>query len=396
MNVYEALMHDLADVSTLVPSDRLSTLLCDFIVAARAGKLAHQTENRMRSSIAGQLAINSSFQDRDDIDWSVMTHPGSIIWPALFEVAFTYPDRISKFTDAALSGYRTSASIAAAFGATHRVNWHVSTTAGTLAAASASSVYLGLSSDQHVTALLSAASNMGGIARADRRTGAAMFNRAAAASLGILATESAASNIPSATDIWTGSRSLIEIFALSTSDDKHEIRLGTDTSGLRLFPYNGFVHGAVHGVCNLRRQLSGDLISLKVGLTKSAIGILDGSVGGDYWNAAHSVASAWQGADEYVRAEVRPEILAKVEIYGTDIPFGGAVIEATTDTGQQSREIRTAPGTAFSDPAHLAWQEQKWESLIGSKTAQAKELTELLLGSAPTAKAVEEAKSFLL
>ncbi len=396
MNHYEELMSKLADSKTLVESNRLNTLLTDFIVAARAGKLAHKSEDQIHSSVAGKLAINSSFQDRDDIDWSVMTHPGSIIWPAIFEVAFNNPNNVRNFKAAALSGYRTSASIAAAFGPQHRINWHVSTTAGTLAAASGASVYLGLPQHTHETALLSAASNMGGIARADRRTGAAMFNRAAAASLGILAAESSASNIPSATDIWEGPRSLPEIFSLVVLPSPFDIRLGTDTSGLRLFPFNGFVHGAVHGVCQLRREIQGDLLSLKVGITSSAVGILDGSVGGEYWSAAHSVACAWQSGDEFTRLDVDSEILAKVEIYKAEIPFGGALIEVTTNSGSRTLQLNIAPGTDFSESKHLAWQKQKWESMIGSEIAQASQLSHQLLADDCSPEIVKAARDFLL
>jgi len=104
----------------------------------------------------------------------------------------------------------------------------------------------------------------------------------------------------------------------------------------------------------------------------------------------------WQSGQEFTRSKVDPTILAKVEIYGTDVPFGGAIIEATTDAGQQSLEIKTAPGTNFSDSQHIAWQEQKWESMIGSEIARAKEITHLLLGQSPTADAVKAAQEFLL
>lgn len=396
MSVFEKLLHDLADNKTLKSSERLEILLCDFLVAARSGKISHSGEDKIQSSMAGRLAINSSFHDRDDIDWSVMTHPGSIIWPALFEIAFRNPNSRNNFKTAALSGYRTSASIAAAFGPSHRVNWHVSTTAGTLAAASAASVYLESPKNIHVMALLSAAANMGGIARADRRTGAAMFNRAAAASLGILAAESAASLIPGAIDLWEGSRSLPEIFSLVVPDHEFDLRLGTDTSGLRLFPYNGFVHGAVHGVCNLRRELAGDLVSLKVGLTTPAIGILDGSVGGNYWSAAHSVASAWQSGEEFQPLPAEPKILAQVEIYPIDIPFGGAKIEATTKAGSQTITIMKAPGTDFTDPKHQSWQDQKWESMIGAEVGTAKSMAKELLSESLSSEALLAAKEFLL
>jgi hypothetical protein len=88
----------------------------------------------------------------------------------------------------------------------------------------------------HIGALENAAANMGGIAVADRRTGAAVFNRAAATTLGLLA---ATGDQPSAQNIWEGERGLKNLFSIAGEDT--QTYDGISTAGLRLFPYSGFI-----------------------------------------------------------------------------------------------------------------------------------------------------------
>ena len=74
----------LSDLQTISQSEelnaRLEILLTDFLVCARAGSSSADIE-----SIGARLAISSNYHDADDIDWSVMTHPGSIMWAALID-----------------------------------------------------------------------------------------------------------------------------------------------------------------------------------------------------------------------------------------------------------------------------------------------------------------------
>ncbi len=206
----------LSNLQTISQSEelniRLEILLTDFLVCARAGSSSADIE-----SVGARLAINSNYHDADDIDWSVMTHPGSIIWAALIDSLIRQPENSNNFLLSAYAGYRTSATSAHFFGASHRKNWHVTTTAGTLAAASAASTYRNLSASMQIGALENAAANMGGIAVADRRTGAAIFNRAAAATLGLLA---ATSDQPSAQNIWEGERGLKNLFSITAEDSQ--------------------------------------------------------------------------------------------------------------------------------------------------------------------------------
>lgn len=347
---------------------RLEVLLTDYLVAVRAGKKLADTQH-----IGANLAMNSSADDADDIDWSVMTHPGSVIWSALLHQIFTYPQTATRFKGGAYAAYRTSASIAGFFGGSHRAKWHVTTTAGTFAAATASNVLHQATPEQSLSSLLHVAANMGGIAVADRRTGAAIFNRGAAVSLGILASEAALSGMPHATNVWDGDRGLFALFSLSNDSQLATIRDGISTAGLRLFPCNGFVQGAYMAITDCKDKLDGELLSMRVGLTQAMVPFLDGSVGGDYWSAHHSAAKAWSPCDINRNIPL-------IEIVGRDIPLGGAEVEVKTTTGKIKIVVERAPGMDFFAGNEKQWRVEKHQRLIGqAESLQAERFAQKLL-----------------
>lgn len=398
MSYAEELLENLSSESALsinvLSRARLQVLLSDFIVVARAGKIAHGNSMRADSNFGSQLAINSSFLDADDIDWSVMTHPGSVIWSSLFETLFLHPQFASRFSLAAHAGYRTSASVANFLGASHRKKWHVTTTAGALASTTASSVFRDLSNFQHVTALRSSAANIGGIAVADRRTGAAIFNRASATSLGLLATDYAANDLPAASDIWDGERGLLQLFSIA--NESAEIRDGISTSGLRLFPYNGFIQSLVYAVTELAIKSEGELTEIIVGVNQITRDLVNGSVGGNYWDLKHGVASAWQSKNVTRSVEASSDTLSKVIVEAIDIPVSGALVTIKTTSGSDSLRCEVAPGLNFGESEHDAWQFAKWDRLIGSDHQLAMEYSSALMSESADVKTITSIRNFLL
>lgn len=347
---------------------RLEVLLTDYLVAARAGRKLSRTQH-----IGANLAMNSSADDADDIDWSVLTHPGSIIWSALLHQIFAFPESASLFKSGAYAAYQTSSSIAGFFGASHRAKWHVTTTAGTFAAATASNVLRQATPDQSLSSLLHVAANMGGIAIADRRTGAAIFNRGAAVTLGLIASEAALSDIPHATNIWDGERGLVALFSLSNDPKLATIRDGISTAGLRLFPCNGFVQSAFMAIADCKVKLGGELLTLRVKLTEAMVPFLDGSVGGDHWSARHAAAKAWDPADITRNIEL-------AEVVGGEIPLGGAEVEIETTAGEMKILVERAPGADLFAENERQWRSEKHQRLIGqAESAQAEKFAQQLL-----------------
>ena len=380
----------LTDLSTILPNkelnSRLEILLTDFLVCARAGSSSADIE-----SVGARLAINSNYHDSDDIDWSVMTHPGSIIWSALIDSLIHHPENSQRFTVSAYAGYRTSATSAQFFGVDHRRKWHITTTAGTLAATSTACTYRNHSSTMHKTALENAASNMGGIAIADRRTGAAIFNRAAATSLGLL---SATSDQPSANDIWEGERGLKELF--SVAGENINTYDGISTTGLRLFPYSGFIQSQILAITQIANELTGDLVRIELGLHPATVELLNGSVGGNYWNFKAGAASAWQVKDVTQYVEAAPEIMQKISASAIDIPISGAQVSVTTTTGTKTLRIELAPGNDFGSQNEQGWRIAKWKRLVGNEYITAEEFARSLMSDCADTKTISALQTFLL
>jgi len=380
----------LSDLHTIAQSkelnSRLEILLTDFLVCARAGTSSADIE-----SIGARLAINSNYHDADDIDWSVMTHPGSIIWAALIDSLIRFPENSKNFLFSAYAGYRTSATSAQFFGATHRKNWHVTTTAGTLAATSAACAYRGLSPTMHASALENAAANMGGIAVADRRTGAAIFNRAAATTLGLLA---ANSDQPSAQNIWEGERGLKNLFSIA--GENTQTYDGISTASLRLFPYSGFIQSQNLAITQLAQRLSGDLISIELGIHPVTMELLDGSVGGSYWDYKFGAASAWQVKDVTQCIEAKNDVLEKISSKAIEIPISGAEVKITTSNGTDSMRMEIAPGNDFDSVQEKQWREAKWQRLVGKDYLDAESFAQLLLNNQADKNAIRSLQEFLL
>ena len=380
----------LSDLHTILQSEelnaRLEILLTDFLVCARAGSSSADIE-----SVGARLAINSNYHDADDIDWSVMTHPGSIIWAALIDSLIRLPENSKNFRVSAYAGYRTSATSAQYFGASHRKNWHVTTTAGTLAATSAACAYRDLSPSMHTSALENAAANMGGIAVADRRTGAAIFNRAAATTLGLLA---ATSDQPSAQNIWEGERGLKNLFSIS--GENSQTYDGISTTGLRLFPYSGFIQSQNLAITQLAQRLSGDLVRIELGIHPVTMELLNGSVGGSYWDFKHGAASAWQVKDVTQCVEAKSEVLATISAKSVDIPISGAEVTITTSDGKDSMRIEVAPGNDFGSTQEKHWREAKWQRLVSKDYLEAETFAKLLLNNQADKNAIKSLQEFLL
>ena len=384
------LFNRLSDLQTISQSEelnaRLEILLTDFLVCARAGSSSADIE-----SVGARLAISSNYHDADDIDWSVMTHPGSIIWAALIDSLIRLPENSKSFRVSAYAGYRTSATSAQFFGASHRKNWHVTTTAGTLAATSAVCAYRNLSASMHISALENAAANMGGIAVADRRTGAAIFNRAAATTLGLLA---ASSDQPSAQNIWEGERGLRNLFSIA--GENTQTYDGISTASLRLFPYSGFIQSQNLAITQLAQRLSGDLISIELGIHPVTMELLNGSVGGSYWDYKHGAASAWQVKDVTQCIEAKNDVLDKISSKAIEIPISGAEVTITTSHGSDTMRIEIASGNDFDSAQEKQWREAKWQRLVGKDYLEAESFAKLLLNNQADKNAIKSLQEFLL
>ena len=90
---------ELIDYSTLNTSaellQRLEVLLADFMICVASGNKLQARDSLLKNDgsigLATRLASQSAFEDRDDLDWSAVNHPGSVVFAASFAIALEYP-----------------------------------------------------------------------------------------------------------------------------------------------------------------------------------------------------------------------------------------------------------------------------------------------------------------
>ena len=361
----------LEQLSQVVPMptklDRLELLLNDYLAC-----LVDASTPNVRSladdgviGFGAYLSLLSSSKDRDDVDWSLGSHIGSVIWSTIFALALKNPDLRKNAVSAALSGYRASASVTTFFGPSHRSKWHVTATAGSVAAASAASVMLGLSPSAHQHALRLAMSNMGGSSKAPReREGAGGFNRAAATTLGIVAALSDARSID---ELWDGPGGLLQLYSITGGDAI--VVDGLSTSGIRPFPTNGFSQSAVLASAQLSVRSKGQLRSIEAHIAHGVVPLVDGSRGGTWWNLRFAVAGAWISGDP-TTFTAAPEIEKLVTIVPSDLPIGGVILVAHSSEGEDKFAQLSPPGMALEVPQERAWAQAKWNAMAGEKATE--------------------------
>ena len=364
----------LIDYSTLDTSSellkRLEVLLADFMICVASGNKLQARESLLKNDgsigLATRLASQSAFEDRDDLDWSAVNHPGSVVFATSFAIALEFPQFRENFLTSALAGMRGSASAAHFFGPGHRKRWHITATAGTFGAVCAASAAIGLDSAKAQRALHLAGTNMGGIGQVSRELqGTTRFNRSAAAALGVTSAFAAYEEMPAVKNLWLGDRGLFEVFELAgVITEGGLIRDGISTIRVRTFPANGFIHSALFGVAKLARENSGQLVNLNVEINAGIFPILNDPEKERWWNIKENVASAWRSKNP-MDLTAAPEVEELTTVNGADIPLGTARISGSTTSGPFELFVTEAPGLNLFDSTETLWREEKWRSMIG-------------------------------
>jgi hypothetical protein len=383
-----SIVKELIDYSTLNTSSellkRLEVILADFMVCVSSGNKLQSQESLLKDDgsigLAARLASQSAFEDRDDLDWSAVNHPGSVVFATSFAIALEHPKFRENFLTSALAGMRASASAAHFFGPGHRKRWHITATAGTFGAVCAASAAIELDSTKAQQALHLAGTNMGGTGQVSRELqGTPRFNRSAAAALGVASAFAAYEGMPALKNLWLGDRGLFEVFDLAgVITDGGLIRDGISTVRVRTFPATGFIQSALFGVAELARKESGELLALNVDINAGVFPILNDPERDRWWNLKANVASAWRSKNP-MDLTPAPEIEKLVTVNGADIALGTARISGSTTAGQFELFVTEAPGLNFFDPIEILWREEKWRSMIGEGYKEIVELARALI-----------------
>lgn len=353
--VGDSILNSLVRSSISFNEDRLEILFQDFVACAVLGDKHYGAKVPALSTgiteRAVTLGLYASALDMDDVDWKVLTHPGSIIWATAISIGIEKNLSLKEVFNAAAYGYRTGATIAHFFGPTHRSRWHVTSTSGAFAATSAAAIALGLTEQQHLDALHICAMNIGGSPQAGfERKGAPQTNRAAAISLGITSAHAALVGAPLVENIWDGPRGLFEMFSVEAQSS--EILNGIDTAELRLIDTNGFAHSAVTAAWKLTSAISENVDSITVFLPSSVAAILDASRGGSWWNSAFAIAALWESKDP-CNLQSAAQFLAITALEFEDMPIGAGKVRVVTSSGAHEEYVERAP-------EEVSWREIKW------------------------------------
>lgn len=407
LDLAQQLTRELCEFTTLDDSpeilERLEVLLADFIICVASGNRLSNLNKRSSLlkddgaiGLATFLASQSAYEDKDDLDWSAINHPGSVVFAASFGIALEYPEYQDNFLRSALAGMRASASAAHFFGASHRKRWHITATAGTFGAVSAASAVIGLDVAHATRALHLAGTNMGGIGQVSRELqGTPRFNRAAAAALGVAATFAAYEEVPTIRNLWDGDRGLLEVFELEAIlTGGNLIKDGVKTVRVRTFPATGFIQSALLGVAQLAEKNQAPLKNLTVTVNQGVFPILSDPARERWWNLQSNAAAAWASRDPMVLTPA-PEIESLVTATGGDVPLGSAFITGATESGAFELRIDTAPGLHLSDPVEIAWRERKWKSMIGDQYLAALKVVRELVESSTTSDTWNQINQFL-
>lgn len=398
------LVKELIDYSKLNRSNellqRLEVLLADFMICVASGNKLQSRDSLLKNDgaigLATRLASQSAFEDRDDLDWSAVNHPGSVVFAVSFAIALEQPRYRANFLTSALAGMRASASAAHFFGPGHRKHWHITATAGTFGAVCAASAAIALDSSSAQQALHLAGTNMGGLGQVSRELqGTPRFNRAAAAALGVASAFAAYEAIPAIKNLWLGDRGLLEVFDLAgTITDGGLIKDGISTVRVRTFPANGFIQSALLGVSKLARENSGVLLNLTVEISDSIFPILNDPKKEDWWNLKVNAAAAWCSKNP-MDLTPAPEIEKLFLVKGSDIPLGSARILGATTSGPFELFITEAPGLHLFESAEVLWRKEKWRSMIGQSYQDVVEIAGALISGDTSGKTWQDVEKVL-
>ena len=315
--------------------DRACLLFSDYLHLLLSGKkeIPAQLSQDQLSNVA-YFAKASSFSDLDDVNWKLLTHPGSIIFSALLPLLLSKEVNPQNFLRAVITGYQGSSLIAQVLHPTHSRNWHASATSGIFGAALATASLLELSNDKKAQTLHFASAAIGGGANATRsQNGATRFTRIHAALMGSISTLEAAESSPAPLYIVDGPGGLHERFGVV---DQFPITNPTDALhqiSIRYFPYSGFSHNALEKLSTYLPLDPKSVKSIELALHEPLHTLIGSSQKGPWWDLSSAIVNTIASGDPFDsrKGDIDPDIkvekietgpsLAKIKMASSEISF---------------------------------------------------------------------------
>jgi 2-methylcitrate dehydratase PrpD len=325
--------------------------LFDYAACVRAGRTALPGLEALGGPSADAAAAH--VLDRDDLHWPSLTHPGSVVWPAVL-AAPAEDDELRLL--AAAAGYETIARLALALGPPHRRYWHATATAGTVGAAVAAAVALGLDADGVAAAAGHAISVAGGSMQGVfERSQTIVLHRAHAATAGLIAARAAAAGLGATREGLEGERGLFAATAPG-SDPAAAVapreRRAIEEVTHRFYASTGFAHTAIEAARELAPVSAGavEAIELEVPPAAAALaGTLDPQDDEDaWWSVPYAVAVTLLGLDleerpspddADVRALLGKTVVSECEGAASTVTVDGRSATRSTHLGHHEQPL---------------------------------------------------------
>lgn len=342
----DPVLSDLADLAVRPVSrseaEAAELLLADALACAGSAVAGGLAGSALADG--ADLALAMSARDLDDVDWSGIHHPGSVIISSALATACKERRGGEELAAALVAGYRVAAVVAHSLDPGFRSRWHATAVCGSLGACVAA-MYLNDPSPQALERALSLVStSVGGLAIAPRaRNGAAMFTRAAATSLALLATRGALEGLAVAPEAFGGPGGLAQTLTGKTATSIVEPPAsGVLSASLRLFPITGFGHAAVWAA--RLPSAHGDIrdverIEVQVSPATAAMARADA-----WWDIAAAVGRTVITGDPFTCAGPT-DVPFPVTLEAADLPVDRARLQVVWKYGSSTEWDCQAPGS---------------------------------------------------
>jgi len=332
---------------------------------------------------AGRMAAAANALDRDDVHWDTLTHPGSIVWPVIIDLGGDLDVTGETAVRAAAFGYESMIRMAAALGPVHRRTWHATATAGTIGAAVAAGVLLGLDSQRLADAAGHAISVAGGSSRClVERSGTRLFHRAHAAQTGLECARAAAAGLGATRFGLEGESGMLA--AMSSGADSKSLLVPIDhwaieSVGLRFYAATGFAHSAIDAALRLAPIDAIDVAAVRVETGPAALALAGNlhprSDEAAWWSIPHAVAvclATARPAELTLGRSPLPAVehlLDRMRVEQGDRRLG-SLVEITFRDGRTAEADEAYPLGHPARPLSDAQLLDKWSRLTGRDGAR--------------------------
>jgi hypothetical protein len=394
-SIYEALVTPILIDSS--QRAKCQILLRDFLTCASAGISelpASVDHGRGGISTAVLLAKSSSFHDLDDVDWKLLTHPGSIVNSAALAAVLECGGDLNQLVPAMVYGYGAAHFFASTFESSHNRKWHATATAGIFGAALAAAKLFNLDRQQSVNAINFAAIAVGGAASAPfAQNGATRFTKAQAAAMGLLAAIEAKAGSPVAPNCFSGPGGLISRFDIRENLPSVQLQQGLTHASLRFYPWSGFMHDALNQLTQILPIDSKSVLNVQINLPENFYALVGSSAKGPWWSIADAISSTLISGDPMRKLDltaIKPNF--EVAVSKWDASFGN--IEIETSEKKFSIEFSLPASSGFS-PKDKDQVESKWRNLNSAQFFDLERISIELTSVNPNPKILKEVRDLL-